>query len=218
MHQNTLFRTEWLGYILEDGEPSSITTKSLQHSAWSQVGMASCWFLLGAGLRLASGWACTRFSAQCHPVLHEEGWTLVTCHSNTTDPGQLRHRLLLPVPPQKQKCKWGRGISTALGNPAVKANRAMVPGPGHMVLWSTAQEPGISPGSNKAVSAQSCIWVGRPRTAWATRRWALKEPSWMCAPRTHNPPFLPKAHSWKQAASTQLFSLTHDSSFRYAAS
>lgn len=72
---------------------------------------AGCW----------SNWAYSSSSAQCHPVLHEEGWTVVTCHSNTTDPGHVQHRLLLPVPPQKQKCKQGRGISMALGTPAVKA-------------------------------------------------------------------------------------------------
>lgn len=178
--------------------------------------MPSYCFQLGAGPRLALSWACPSSSAQCHPVLHEEAWTLVTCHSSTTDTSQVQHRCLLPVPPQKQKCKWGSGISMALGNPAVKAHRAVVAGPGHIVLWSTAPRAWNYPWRQYSCVCAELHLSGA--LARATQKWVLKEPSWMCALRTYNPPFLPKAHSWKQAASTQLFSVTHDSSFRYAAS
>lgn len=177
--------------------------------------MTSYCFQQGAGPRLALSWACPSSSAQCHPVLHEEAWTLVTCHSSTTDTGQVQHRRLLPVPPQKQKCKWGRNLNGSW--------ESSCQGSQSCGSWPWAHSPvEHSPKSLELALEAIQLCLCRAASEWSSspsyQKWVLKEPSGMCAPRTHNPPFLPKAHSWKQAASTQLFSLTHDSSFRYAAS
>lgn len=173
MHQNTLFRTEWLGYIRRWGI-SSITTKSLQYRVWIKVRMASYWIQLGAGPRVASSWARTSYSAQCPQcsMKSDELWwqaivTLQTQIKSSIDSCcqfLLRNRSASEA--EESQWLWGIQLSRLTGPWCLAL--------GTQSSGAQCQEPGISPGGNTAVSVQSCIWVRLLRTARATQRWSWR--------------------------------------------